>query len=1410
LTEVEKVDHRKKVVVVEAASGRGRGSGYVIAPRAVLTSAHVVPEKGSRVSLFRPGQASTYTARVEWRGTPGGRDDAALLSVDGHDPWGLRDWPSVRWGRLVTRRTGTPLETWGAPDVAQRPGTAKDTLQEEGTINPGGFFVANRYVMIVTNPPQPTANGESPWGGMSGAALFSGQLLLGVIASDQEGFGHSRLGAVPVPLLWKDKGFRDALARHAPEAGPALEAVELQHLVDAAPNPAAFNFAELLNPRRAVVPFDDRTGTLAKLRDWAKAPGLGTHVLHGPSGQGKTRLGHQLAEVFSKDDWAVVWLRETLVPREADVLGHVVLPLLVVIDNADARGVGQVREVVEALAGHSNSDLPVKLLLLAETGSDAEWWQELQRRTSGSPTVTEVLDRAVFTPLPALAPVLSARKKAYQQAVEAFTRRLPRVRGQEHLGQRALAANLTDPDLDEPGLENARALHLSALTDLLTATGANPGDINTLWTSCAPKPHDPHTWKRYLAAAKTAATSHPYPQALPDHLSAPELAAVYLPQRVRPETPARGRGFARPGEDGTSPAATTLEGQDRCVVLAPAGGGKTSLLRSIMASAGRRLSEKQHGHPRAVPVFVRATDLVGRSLHTAIAESVRAELSADIPPEFFLSRPLQGVPWLVLVDGLDEVVDDEERRKVVDRLYEHAEDSSASPYRFVIATRPIPESQLTRPGKKVFRRYELMPFEHDELRPLAERWFEALQVPQPETAAESLIAKLAHTQLAELARTPLMASMLCQLHANAPKDPLPKGRSKVYQEFTNMLHSRRRTGGLPMKDDFKDGLLTNAAHNTWDHLSGLITRLAAYRHAGGTQPAVEWLAAQAEAACPLEEMRREWSQFLTQCLRRSGLLTQRGTDFIFLHQTILEYLAARHTARDEGAGDRKFADLFERRWFPSSDAYSYTGFLLDAWTEAGRNDLGTAFHRLVLGGVGGGCGFIAEQIKLGTLLPDHVTAAAAESLAAEAARGASNDTGTNAAWSAKYLVMLGDPRGREAFAELALDNDVNIRTRQWAANDLVKLNDPRGAQALYMLATHPTLEPSERALAATRLAEVDSLRARDPLAALAQNTDVPDHVRRQAAEELNNLGDPRGAEALLALVNDIELHALTRILAARALGACGDQRGFDALYAFATTLDGQALERLGSLLGRMEEDQSGGTAWKEISARLAAAYRKDAALALAELGDKRGLDVLKKTDGPTTNSDIMDAAKRLHAADQSKGLTELSALVEDPSTPDTRRRWAAATLARLGDPRGLNFLADLAEDPVAPSDLRQVAAQFLAGLYDKRGPDALASIAENDQLRRLERLEAAHFLADLCDHRGRDALTILREESDNQSENDWPPGFPDWPGTMPDWSFRMSGWYHAPEPGWTLGSLSVSVDWDTLSTEVKFQYIRDE
>jgi hypothetical protein len=42
---------------------------------------------------------------------------------------------------------------------------------------------------------------------------------------------------------------------------------------------------------------------LADLNTWATAPGVGTSLLHGPGGQGKTRLAHQFGERLTRDGW---------------------------------------------------------------------------------------------------------------------------------------------------------------------------------------------------------------------------------------------------------------------------------------------------------------------------------------------------------------------------------------------------------------------------------------------------------------------------------------------------------------------------------------------------------------------------------------------------------------------------------------------------------------------------------------------------------------------------------------------------------------------------------------------------------------------------------------------------------------------------------------------------------------------------------------------------------------------------------------------------------------------------------------------------------------------------------------------------------------------------------------------------
>ncbi|MEU1350386.1 trypsin-like peptidase domain-containing protein [Streptomyces sp. NPDC005795] len=86
--------HRQRVVAVEGSGGRG--SGYVIAPRLVLASAHVV-QGATETEVFRPGDGASCRAAVVWRGASGPRDDAALLSVT--DPaWVPPEGVAPGWG----------------------------------------------------------------------------------------------------------------------------------------------------------------------------------------------------------------------------------------------------------------------------------------------------------------------------------------------------------------------------------------------------------------------------------------------------------------------------------------------------------------------------------------------------------------------------------------------------------------------------------------------------------------------------------------------------------------------------------------------------------------------------------------------------------------------------------------------------------------------------------------------------------------------------------------------------------------------------------------------------------------------------------------------------------------------------------------------------------------------------------------------------------------------------------------------------------------------------------------------------------------------------------------------------------------------------------------------------------------
>lgn len=103
----------------------------------------------------------------------------------------------------------------GFTQWAQRPGRAAETWQPSGTLNPGNRYVGDRYVLSLdTFPPARPEDGVSPWAGLSGAALFCGDLLTGVVATDPAGAQHAHLEAVPMYILHPDPGFRQVLADH--------------------------------------------------------------------------------------------------------------------------------------------------------------------------------------------------------------------------------------------------------------------------------------------------------------------------------------------------------------------------------------------------------------------------------------------------------------------------------------------------------------------------------------------------------------------------------------------------------------------------------------------------------------------------------------------------------------------------------------------------------------------------------------------------------------------------------------------------------------------------------------------------------------------------------------------------------------------------------------------------------------------------------------------------------------------------------------------------------------------------------------------------------------------------------------------------------------------------------------------
>jgi hypothetical protein len=248
----------------------------------------------------------------------------------------------------------------------------------------------------------------------------------------------------------------------------------------------------------------------------------------------------------------------------------------------------------------------------------------------------------------------------------------------------------------------------------------------------------------------------------------PPLASVYLHQKATPLTdvasddvdeeeiedmavdartgPLVGAGSGPLVGAGSGPLAAeeALFGGQTCLVFAGPGAGKSSLLRTRLAAGVERwLSGNVDAR---VPVLVSASALTDLPLAQALATAVNTDLAAyglieELPPGFFADRPQSRAGWLILVDGLDEVADSRARQRVLNKLAAVSTREHSALYRFIVATRPLPDGELDLldkgvPQHHVVPRYELKPFDHEDLKGVAISWFRALGLPNPGQTAD--------------------------------------------------------------------------------------------------------------------------------------------------------------------------------------------------------------------------------------------------------------------------------------------------------------------------------------------------------------------------------------------------------------------------------------------------------------------------------------------------------------------------------------------------------------------------------------------------------------------------------------------------------------------------------------------------
>jgi hypothetical protein len=578
------------------------------------------------------------------------------------------------------------------------------------------------------------------------------------------------------------------------------------------------------------------------------------------------------------------------------------------------------------------------------------------------------------------------------------------------------------------------------------------------------------------------------------------------------------------------------------------GAGKSTLLRHLVRlAAGWWIDAEGNaadpgGAPLGpvVPVLVRAAELVATTLPDALAARPLALPGGRLAPEMFATRPLPEVSWLVLVDGLDEIADDDDRGAVIRRLAGHMADGH---HRFVVTTRPLDEFEMSILCAAAGPPQRLRPFDGRTLDLFAQRWFGAHR---PETAAAAAAAFLGAVDHAALRRhlgLPLLATIAAHLWCYAGLDRLPRTKALLYGEFVRYLgHARAaathahlterlgylRVEGRPLAEvlfDQRDTLLATVA-------------LAYVRSSTRSllDVALETVETGAVALPP------DWPDAVRTTLLSTGLVVRSsGGDLEFLHRSFAEYLAAGQIAEEVGPSREAVHPYVDGVIYPGV-GNDLAEFVVERWGRRPDSQAGEVLVHYILIERHRHAWPAAVNLINAGLPADGLAGLLIGKLAFDAREGYVRE--------ALLLCRLADrPEALAAIRELAEDAAVIWRIRVIMTDTLARLAPDAGERS----AALDTLrrwageqEPWLVYLAALSLTDLDPPVGRQVLRGLVDGDDLWGRV--VAAAELARLGEQAEmTEVLRGVAADAGAQPGERLPAIKGLRELGNEEEARAL-----------------------------------------------------------------------------------------------------------------------------------------------------------------------------------------------------------------------------------------------------------------------